>query len=164
MTAEVRAPQPLATVHVVEGFECGVSELNDWLRRRALANQFSGATRCFVAADPAHRVVAYYALAAGAAAREDATGAVRSNMPDPVPVIVLARLAVDRSQQGRHLGTSMLQDAVQRVVGISRQVGARAMLVHALDERAADFYRRYGFQDSPIQPKTLMLRLPGAKR
>jgi ribosomal protein S18 acetylase RimI-like enzyme len=161
---EVRTPEPLDSAHIVGAFDCGVGELDLWLKRRALANQLSGATRCFVAVDPAQRVLAYYALAAGAVAREGTSAAVRHNMPDPVPVIVLARLAVDRSQQGRHLGAAMLQDAVRRVVGISRQVGARALLVHALDERAAGFYRRYGFQDSPLQPMTLMLRLPGAKR
>jgi GNAT superfamily N-acetyltransferase len=164
VTAEVRAPEPLTAAHVLDRFDCGVRDLDDWLQRRALGNQFSGATRCFVATDPEQRVMAYYALAAGAVARADATGTVRNNMPDPVPVIVLARLAVDRSQQGRHLGAALLQDAVRRVAGISMQVGARALLVHALDERAADFYRHYGFQESPIQPMTLMLRLAGAKR
>lgn len=164
VTSEVRAPEPLTAAHVVDGFDCGVRELNDWLQRRALANQFTGATRSFVATDQDQRVLGYYALAAGAVMREDATAAVRNNMPDPVPVIVLARLAVDLNQQGRRLGAALLQDAVQRVAGISGQVGARALLVHALDERAADFYRHYGFQDSPIQSMTLMLRLAGARR
>jgi GNAT superfamily N-acetyltransferase len=164
VTSEVRAPEPLAAIHIVDHFDCGVRDLNDWLQRRALANQYSGATRCFVAANAEQCVLGYYALAAGAVARADATSAVRNNMPEPVPVIVLARLAVELSQQGRHLGAALLQDAVLRVAGIATQVGARALLVHALDDRAAAFYRHYGFQESPLQPTTLMLRLAGARR
>ncbi len=155
------APQPLTAAHRLDDFASGEPVLDDWLRRRALANQRSGASRSFVVVDDDNRVFGYYALAAGAVAQRLATGSVRRNMPDPVPVMVLARLAVDRSAQGRHLGAALLQDAVNRAVAVSGSAGVRALLVHALDERAKGFYEHYGFSPSPAHPLTLMLRLPG---
>ncbi len=137
--------------------------LDEWLKRRALANQSSGASRTFVVANQDGRVCGYYALAAGAVAHQLATSSVRRNMPDPVPVMVLARLAVDRSTQGQHLGASLLQDAVNRVVAVSQNAGVRALLVHALHERAKQFYEHYGFQPSPTHAMTLMLRLSSVK-
>ena len=101
----------------------------------------------------------YYALAAGAVAHQDAIRSVRQNMPDPVPVMVLARLAVDTRAQGMKLGAAMLQDALRRCVLVSQNTGVRAMLVHALNERARQFYEYYGFKASPTHPMTLMLRL-----
>ncbi len=101
----------------------------------------------------------YYALAAGAVAHQGATRSIRQNMPDPVPVMVLARLAVDTRAQGMKLGAALLQDALQRCVLISQNTGVRAMLVHALNDRARQFYEHYGFQASPAHPMTLMLRL-----
>ena len=154
-------PDALTAAHRVEAFECGEAELNDWLKRRAFANHLSGASRTFVVADEGGTVCGYYALAAGAVAHGMATGAVRRNMPDPVPVIVLARLAVDRRAQGQKLGAALLQDAVRRATGVSREAGVRALLVHALHERACAFYQYYGFHVSPVHPLTLMLRLDG---
>ena len=159
MSLHLKAPEPLTARHTVDGFACGQPALDDWLKRRALANQSSGATRTFVVADTAWRVLGYYALAAGAVARSDATASTRRNMPDPLPVLVLARLAVDRGSQGRKLGAALLQDAVQRAVAVSGDAGVRALLVHALDDRARQFYEYYGFQPSPVHPMTLMLRL-----
>ena len=137
--------------------------LDEWLKRRALANQASGASRTFVVADTGGHVRGYYAMAAGAVSHQVATSGVRRNMPDPVPVMVLARLAVDRGVQGRHLGAALLQDAVKRAVAVSQNAGVRALLVHALHEKARQFYERYGFQPSPTHPMTLMLRFPGMK-
>ena len=154
-------PDALTAAHRVEAFDCGEAELNDWLKRRAFANHLSGASRTFVVADEGGTVCGYYALAAGAVAHGMATGAVRRNMPDPVPVIVLARLAVDRRAQGQKLGAALLQDAVRRATGVSREAGVRALLVHALHERACAFYQYYGFHVSPVHPLTLMLRLDG---
>lgn len=159
MSLHIKAPEPLTASHAVDRFACGVPVLDDWLRRRALANQLSGATRTFVVNDPSQRVLGYYALAAGAVARSGATPSVRRNMPDPLPVLVLARLAVDRDAQGLKLGAALLQDAVRRTVAVSGDAGVRALLVHALDDRARQFYEHYGFQPSPIHPMTLMLRL-----
>jgi len=137
--------------------------LDDWLKRRALANQSSGASRTFVVTDQDGSVCGYYAIAAGAVSHQLATSGVRRKMPDPVPVMVLARLAVDRRAQGQHLGASLLQDAVNRVVAVSQNAGVRALLVHALHEKARQFYEHYGFQTSPTHPMTLMLRLSNVK-
>ncbi|NBQ92099.1 MAG: GNAT family N-acetyltransferase [Betaproteobacteria bacterium] len=153
------APQPLSAEHQVNSFSCGEAVLDEWLKRRALANQTSGASRTFVVANPECEVVAYYALAAGAVAHRDATRSVRQNMPDPVPVMVLARLAVDLRAQGLKLGAALLQDALQRCVVVSQNTGVRAMLVHALNDRTCRFYEHYGFRPSPAHPMTLMLRL-----
>lgn len=163
MTLRLGAPQPLTTDHRVDEFSCGESVLDEWLKRRALANQSSGASRTFVVVDSDNRVHGYYAMAAGAVAHHIATGGVRRNMPDPVPVLVLARLAIDRRAQGAKLGAALLQDAVHRAVAVSRHAGVRALLVHALHERAKQFYEHYGFQESPQHPMTLMLRLNIAK-
>lgn len=153
------APQPLDTAHQLTAFDCGEPSLDEWLRRRALTNHLSGASRTFVVTDPDGVVRGYYALAAGALAHEMATSTVRRNMPDPVPVMVLARLAVDRRAQGGRVGAALLQDAVLRSQGVARNAGVRALLVHALHERARQFYAHYGFQSSPVHPMTLMLRL-----
>jgi len=156
-------PEPLAASHRLDDFECGEAVLDDWLKRRALANQSSGASRTFVVADQDSRICGYYAMAAGAVSHPLATRGVRRNMPDPVPVMVLARLAVDRRAQGQHLGASLLQDAVNRAVAVSQNAGVRALLVHALHEKAKQFYEHYGFAPSPTHPMTLMLRLSSMK-
>lgn len=157
---QLSAPEPLASGHRVDAFDCGEPLLDEWLRKRALGNQASGASRTFVVADRSGRVMGYYALAAGAVAHGTATRSIRRNMPDPVPVLVLGRLAVDRQAQGMKLGAALLQDAVKRAVGVSANAGIRALLVHALSERARQFYLHYGFQASTLHPMTLMLRLP----
>ena len=164
MTLLLDAPQPLAAHHTLTEFDCGLAALNTWLQRRAMANQSSGASRTFVVADPEHRVFGYYAIAAGAVSHAEATTSTRRNMPDPVPVMVLARLAVDVRTQGLKLGAGLLQDAVRRVLVVSENAGVRALLVHAIDERAKQFYEHYGFQVSPLHPMTLMLRLAKSSR
>lgn len=156
-------PEPLAASHRLDDFECGEAALDDWLKRRALSNQSSGASRSFVVTDEGGHVRGYYAMAAGAVSHYLATSGVRRNMPDPVPVMVLARLAVDRRAQGLHLGAALLQDAVNRAVAVAQNAGVRALLVHALDEKARHFYEHYGFQPSPTHPLTLMLRLSSVR-
>ena len=160
---QLNAPEPLLTTHLVDEFECGEIVLDDWLKRRAMTNQLSGASRTFVVADQDQRIYGYYAMAAGAVTHQMATSSVRRNMPDPVPVMVLARLAVDRGAQGMKVGGSLLQDAVNRAVAVSQNAGVRALLVHALHDRAKQFYEHYGFQASPLHPMTLMLRLNSVK-
>lgn len=155
------APQPLSAEHRVEGFACGEPLLDEWLRRRALANQMTGASRSFVVTDETGQVVAYYAIAAGAVSHQTASGRIRRNMPDPIPVMVLARLAIDQRFQGQRLGAAMLQDAVHRSLAVAQHAGLRALLVHAMNERARRFYAHYGFAPSPANPMTLMLILPG---
>jgi GNAT superfamily N-acetyltransferase len=149
--------------HRLDDFECGEAVLDDWLKRRALSNQSSGASRSFVVPDEGGHVRGYYAMAAGAVSHQLATSSARRNMPDPVPVMVLARLAVDRRAQGLHLGAALLQDAVSRAVAVSQNAGVRAILVHALHEKAKQFYEHYGFQPSPTHPMTLMLRLSSVR-
>lgn len=156
-------PEPLLTTHLLDGFDCGEPVLDEWLKRRALANQLSAASRTFVVADDSSRVVGYYAMAAGAVSHQMATSHVRRNMPDPVPVMVLGRLAVDHRAQGMKLGAALLQDVVNRAVTVSQNAGVRALLVHALHDRAKQFYEHYGFQASSLHPMTLMLRLNSAK-
>ncbi len=159
MSLQLSAPEPLTANHLLDGFECSETSLDEWLKRRALANHLNGASRTFIVADQTGRVFGYYAMAAGAVSHQVATGAVRRNMPDPVPVMVLARLAVDQQAQGIKLGSALLQDAVNRAVAVSQNAGVRALLVHALHDRAKQFYEHYGFQVSPQHPMTLMLRL-----
>ena len=159
MALALSAPEPLAAGHGIDDFDCGEPVLDDWLKRRALANQLSGASRTFVVLDDTRRVCGYYALAAGAVALAAATGSVRRNMPDPIPVMVLARLAVARHAQGMQLGGALLQDALNRALLVAQNTGVRALLVHALSDRARAFYEHYGFQPSPLDGMTLMLRL-----
>ncbi len=159
MTQKLFAPTPISTEHTVKGFCCGETALDNWLQHRALPNQLTGASRTFVVANETGKVVGYYAIAAGSVSHREASGKIRRNMPDPLPVIVLARLAVDRSLQGRQLGGALLQDALRRTVAVSQNVGVRALVVHALNEHAREFYRHYGFISSPLNPMTLMLSL-----
>ena len=163
MSLALSAPQPLAATHLLDDFSCGESSLDEWLKRRALANQLNGASRTFVVVDQQSSVHGYYAMAAGAVAHQTATSGVRRNMPDPIPVMVLARLAMDQRAQVIGLGAALLQDAVHRAVIVSQNAGVRALLVHALHVQAKQFYEHYGFQESPLHPMTLMLRLGTTK-
>lgn len=163
MSLTLSAPQPLVATHLLGDFECGEPALDEWLKRRAMNNQLSGASRTFVVVDEENRVCGFYAMAAGAVTHQLATSSVRRNMPDPLPVMVLGRLAVDRRAQGIRLGAALLQDAVNRAIAVSQNTGVRALLVHALHEHAKQFYERYGFQQSPQHPMTLMLRLNNVK-
>lgn len=155
----LQAPQPLADQHRTSGFDCGDASLNQWLQQRALANQRSGATRTFVVCDGGGVVKAYVALASGALAVSDSPGRFRRNMPDPIPVVVLARLAVCRSVQGHGIARALLADAFERVLQASEQIGVRGILVHAASAAARAFYLHMGFDPSPTDPHTLLLRL-----
>lgn len=152
------APTVLTSSHQLDDFDCGEPALNEWLTRRALANQLAGATRTYVVA-AGTKVVGYYGLSAGAVAHVDAPRKTKRNMPDPVPVVLLGRLAVDRAWHGRGVGAGLLRDAVLRVRQAAEVVGIRAILVHALHEPAARFYEKFGFRRSPVRPLTLMVAL-----
>ena len=158
----IQSPEPLTVEHVLGGFDSGVASLDDWLRRRALQNQASGASRTFVVCD-AGQVVAYYALAASAVAPDAAPGRFRRNMPDPIPVVVLARLAIARDHQGRGLGRALFQDAANRVIHAADTIGIRGLLVHAISEEAKAFYVRLGLDPSPLEPMTLMTTVADLK-
>lgn len=155
------APQPLGERHRLDGFSSGVPSLDEWLRRRARANQASGASRTFVVCE-GEEVVAYFALASGAVAGTAVPGRLRRNMPDPIPVVVLGRSAVDSRQQGRGLGRALVQDAIRRILQAAEIVGVRAILVPALSDDARAFYLAVGFEPSPLDPMTLMIGLADA--
>lgn len=149
------APEPLTASHLISDFDSGVPSLDEWLRRRAVQNQTSGASRTFVTCNE-NKVVGYYALASSAVTPAAAPGRFRRNMPDPIPVVVLARLAVDRTEQGRGLGHALFQDAAKRVIHAAEAIGIRGLLVHALSEDAKAFYITLGLEVSPLDPMTLM--------
>lgn len=155
-------PRPISDSDDVATFDSGEISLDDYLRKRALTNHAGGASRCFVTSWDG-RVVGYYALASGSVAHADLSGKVRRNMPDPVPVILLSRLAVDRKHQGCGLGESLLRDAIARGVQVAEQIGVRAILVHALHDEAHRFYLRFGFEPSPTDSLHLMLLIKDAK-
>lgn len=152
-------PGPLTDAHRLDDFRCSAPELTKWLLERARQNQTSGASRCFVVCDEHRHVAGYYALAAGAVSHEHAPGRVRRNMPDPIPVIVLGRLAVHVDWLGQGIGQGLLKDAVRRTLQTCEQVGARALLCHAIDEAAKAFYLKHGFIASPIHDMMVMLPL-----
>ena len=154
----ISAPALLAASHDISAFSSGTLVLDVWLRKRAFPNQGSGASRTYVIVDGV-RVIGYYALAAGSVAATEAPGKVRRNMPDPVPVMILGRLAIDAAWQGKGLGTDLLRDAVLRTMQAAEIAGIRALLVHALDDRAAKFYERAGFVASPVRALTYFLVL-----
>jgi GNAT superfamily N-acetyltransferase len=157
------APQKISPEHDLSKFNCGELALDDWLRRRALSNEETGASRTYVVCIE-NRVVGYYALAVGAVTHAEAPGRIRRNMPDPVPVMVLGRLAVDETAQGRDVGRGLLRDAILRTLQAAEIAGIRAVLVHAISERAKQFYLRAGFIPSAVSPMTLMITVAEAAR
>jgi GNAT superfamily N-acetyltransferase len=154
-------PEKLRAEHDLSEFNCGEPSLDDWLRRRALQNEESGASRTYVVCAGEH-VAGYYALAVGAVAHAEAPGRIRRNMPDPVPVMIIGRLAVHKDHQGRQIGPGLLRDAVLRTLQAAEIAGVRAILVHAISERARKFYEGCGFIPSPMDPMTLMITVAEA--
>jgi GNAT superfamily N-acetyltransferase len=158
---EIKAPEPITEAHLIESFSCGVPVLDEWLKRRALKNEVSGASRTFVICQD-RQVVGYYTLVTGSIDHRNAPGKIRRNMPNPIPVIVLGRLAVDQQWQHAGMGRGLLKDALLRSLSVSKQAGIRALLVHTLSEDAKHFYTRNGFLESPLDPMTLMIALQDA--
>ena len=154
---EIAAPRLLQAGDETLAFDCGVDVLNTWLKRRALLNYLAGASRTYVAMG-GKRVAAYYCLAAGSIQHAATPGKVRRNMPEPIPVLALGRLAVDLGFQKRGVGPMLLLHALERAEQVARGVGIRALLVHAKDEDAAEFYKRFGFVESPLDPLMLIVR------
>jgi GNAT superfamily N-acetyltransferase len=157
-TRALSPPESLSNAHALEGFDCGEPSLDDWLKKRALKNQASGASRCFVICD-GKAVVGYYSLSAGGIQHEVAPNPMRRNMPDPLPALLLGRLAIDRRYHNQGLGRALLRDAVLRAVHVAGNAGVFAIFVHALSEEAKRFYLSRGFVPSPLQPMTLMMTL-----
>jgi GNAT superfamily N-acetyltransferase len=163
MLGEIGPPEKLSVEHDLSSFDSGEPALDEWLRRRAGQNEASGASRTYVVC-AGWKVVGYYTLAAGGITHAGATGRIRRNMPDPVPVMVLGRLAVDKTVHGKGIGIGLLRDAVLRTVRASEIAGIRAILVHAISDAAKRFYERYGFVASPVDPMTVMIPVAEAVR
>lgn len=157
--ASYAAPAPLSEEHDCDDFDCGHTLLNEWLRRHAFQNQRANAARTFVICrEQERRVIGYYSLAVGAVDNAAAPARVRKGLArHPIPVMVLARLAVDTHQQGKGIGRGLLKDAILRTLQAAEIAGIRAIFVHARDDRARGFYERFGFEPSPVQPLHLML-------
>ena len=152
-------PEPLGPDHVLEGFDCGRASLNVWLVRYARQAAAVGSARTYVILDAQQaRVVGYYAPTAAGLERDSPTARIVKGMPQyPIPVVLLARLAVDLSVAGRGLGAWLLRDAMMRTLAAAETIGVRAMLVHAIDQHAAGFYLRHGLEASPTEPRHLMI-------
>ncbi len=158
------APQPLDTHHRLEVFDCGKPALTDWLQRHARQAQGSGSARTFVVCD-GERVAGYFSLTVGQIDTIEAPERIRRGMGQyPIPLVILARLAVDLDYQGQGLGFSMLQDAIRRTLAIAGQAGIRALLTHPIDGGAEAFYRRFGFEPTPENDRQLILLLKDARR
>ena len=157
-------PELLGAQHQIDSFDCGKPALNEWLLRHARQAQASGSAKTFVVAN-AQRVAGYFSLTVGQVDTLDAPERIRKGMGQyPIPVVILARLAVSKQYQGLGIGIGLLQDAIRRSFLIAEQAGIRAMLTHPIDEEAARFYRRFGFVASPLQEQQLLLLLKDAKR
>jgi GNAT superfamily N-acetyltransferase len=156
-------PRPIGSEDDLTDFDSGEPSLDEWLRKRSVTNQATGASRCFVTCRDG-RVVGYYALATGSVQRLDASQRVGQRMPEPIPVVLLGRLAVDLKQQGRRLGSHLLRDAIARTVEAAEIIGVRELLVHAQHERARDFYLHHDFEPSPTDPVHLMLLMKDARK
>jgi predicted N-acetyltransferase YhbS len=154
----LNSPVSLTVDHHTAGFDCGIDSLNEWLIRRALKNEYGGDSSTYVVCD-GKQVVGYYAIAAGSVARGGAPGRVKRNMPDPIPALVLGRLAVDQGCQGTGIGQGLLRDAVARSINVSQQIGARVLIVHALNDNAETFYLKHGFINHQTISNTLLLPL-----
>lgn len=153
------APEVLTEKHDCSGFGCGMPPLNQYLKKYALVNQQNDISRTY-AATRAGRVVGYYTLTFGSISHDEATSKIKAQLPQyPIPVILLARLAVDQNEAGKGLGNGLLKDALLRTIQAADIGGLRAMLTHAKDEDAKQFYQKFGFEESPIHPLTLMLSI-----
>lgn len=162
------SPRPLAAEDQLDGFDCGKASLNEWLLRHARQAHASGSARAFVIADDTnggHRVVGYYSLAVGQVDTLEVPERIRKGMGQyPIPVVLLARLAVDRRYHGHGVGPGLLRNAITRALTVSEQAGVRAMMTHPLDADAAGFYLKFGFVTSPAGEGMLLLLLKDAQR
>ena len=151
-------PAPITSGHTLADFDSGEVFLDEWLKKRAIKNHAVGASRCFVLCAGA-AVIGYYSLSAGAISHAAAPKAMRRNMPDPLPVLLLGRLAIDKRYHNQGLGRGLLRDAMLRAVNVASDTGVFAILVHAISEQAKRFYMSRGFVESPLDPMTLLMTL-----
>lgn len=151
-------PSPITANLELVNFDSGESSLNEWLKKRAFKNHSTGASRCFVLCVGA-TVIGYYSLSAGAISHEAAPKVMRHNMPNPLPVLLLGRLAVDKRYHNQGIGKALLRDAMLRAVNVSGDAGVFALLVHAISDQAKQFYLSRGFVESPLQAMTLLITI-----
>lgn len=156
---KINPPASIDVKHDLSNFDCSNDTLNNWLQKHALKNEVSGASRTFVVTNHSKKIVGFYCLSVGAIEHESSPSKVRRNMPDPIPIMILGRLAVDLHYQNQSLGKSLLKDAILRTIKVSKQTGIRALLVHALSEKAKQFYIQNGFYESPTNNMTLMITI-----
>lgn len=150
-------PSPILNKHNLDSFDCGVSSLNEWLKRRARNNEERGASRTYVVCDKQNNVLGYYSLANGSVILNEAPKKLRRSMPDPIPVMIIGRLAIDLDYQRKGLGRGLLRDAVSRVLKAGEIAGIRAILLHAISEEAKNFYKENGFLECPFNKMMVML-------
>ncbi|MBE4271111.1 GNAT family N-acetyltransferase [Vibrio parahaemolyticus] len=156
----ISAPTLLTADHEINAFQCGIEELDTWLRKQALKSQKRGTARVYVVNDTEiHQVIGYYAIAMGSVSREQAFSSLRRNSPDPIPMVILARLGVDNAYQGQGIAAGLLKDCIIRSVQAMNAVGGAGILVHAIDGSAQTFYKKFGFKESTFDPLVLMARI-----
>lgn len=155
----VTKPEELTRYHALANFSCGRESLDDWLKNRALKSNTAGDSKVFVVNNDERIVVGYYAISAGSVVRKNATSKLRRNAPDPIPMGLIGRLAVDKDLQGQGIGPALLKDAILRIAQASSHMGIKGILTHAIDDEAARFYSRHGFHPSPIDDHHLMVSL-----
>ena len=160
--ASFSAPEPITDSHIINHFDCDTPSLNEWLRKRALRNEAGGASRTFVVSNKEKIVAAYYCLSTGSIVNCEAPGNIRRGMPDPIPVLILGRLAVDTKFQGLGIGKGLLKDAIKKATLAAQYVGIKGVMVHAISEEAQQFYLKNGFIPSPNEPMTLVIGLKNA--
>lgn len=155
-------PCPIESKHKTDKFSSGEISLDDWLKTKALKNHASGASRTFVISEDEH-ICGYYCLSAGVIAHQQSPKKLNRNMPDPLPILLMGRLAIDKNYQGLGLGAALLKDAMLRCLNIANDAGIVALVVHALHENAKQFYLQYGFLPSPNDELTLILPIATMK-
>lgn len=155
---KIEAPTPIHEKMILKDFSCGKVQLDIWLQKRVLANERSGASRTYVLCKGG-KAIAYYALCNGAIVHEHASGKIKRNMPDPIPAMIIARLAVDQNYHKQGIGKALLKDGILRILEASKIAGIRVILVHALDLDAQKFYKSVGFEESPLEELTLMITI-----
>jgi len=156
----IKAPEVLTDDHDLSNFCCGRQDLDDWLTKKAIKNQNKNNIKVYVAAEQSSaQVVGYYAIAMGSVQRDSAIGLLRRNSPNPIPMVILARLGVHVDYHGQGIGAGLLKDCVLRSVHAMNVVGGAGILVHAIDDHAKTFYRKFGFTESPFNDMTLMARI-----
>lgn len=163
MVITISQPKPITDDDVLTDFESGEPSLDEWLKKKAIRNHACGASRCFVTCNE-KIVIGYYSLSAGAISHEEVPKGMRRNMPKPLPILLLGRLAIDRRYHNKGIGQALLRDAMLRSVVIAREAGIFAILVHAISDQAKQFYLSRGFVLSPLKPMTLMMTLETVRK